>query len=271
MHSSRSFALAIVIGLFIPSAAHADRHVAYEQAHVTLRDAKANLKRPAAFDRKVKWDEKKVSDEIDAAEAELTKAGIEWPIGNKASDRPNLSHDDEWDAHLKFAEHLLAATRKSITKTEGDWEADGLRKRVFQHLDAATAEIETGLVALAPPPLPPAVVPKTAEGGRPLEAEVVPPGKGWFCYHPDGDRRPEECHREQAECRKQHERRKAFATTDCAPMVPWCMTGGDDPKVGHRLICYKDRTTCMAVRDEATSEKQEENNIFWSSGCAELP
>ncbi len=123
---------------------------------------------------------------------------------------------------------------------------------------ASTADPSTASTAST------AGAPGTAEGGDPLEASVIPPGSGWFCYH-NSNRTSDRCFRTEAECSEHHHHDRAFATTECTSIVPWCSTGGTDPVKGHALICYKDRATCLTAVSHA------EKGVYWTSGCAAVP
>ena len=117
----------------------------------------------------------------------------------------------------------------------------------------------------------------TAEGGGPLEVALIPPGKGWFCsqlekyYGGGAPGLPVEqiCFRTEAACIQKVERwgkdlRFPGYPTRCAPMVPWCQTGGFEVHKNHRLLCYKDKEDCLRELKDGDSQ-------WTGSGCAAVP
>ncbi len=140
----RTFALTIVMGLLflVPRIARAEEHPAYLHALSDLRDARAHLERPASYKNKVKWAEANAIGEIDAAIREIKKAAID--DGKDIKDHVSIDTSLEWGGRLTKALELLRGARADIEKRETNDYAKGLRKRAFEHIDAAIADVERG-------------------------------------------------------------------------------------------------------------------------------
>jgi hypothetical protein len=137
-------ALAITLALpfFAPALAHADDHPAYLHALSDLREARGLLERPSDFNGKVKWKESEAIGEIDKAIGEIKKASID--DGKDVADHPAPDTTMHWGGRLKHARELLKGAEDDITKREGNYEAKGLRKRAFMHIDNAIRDIKRG-------------------------------------------------------------------------------------------------------------------------------
>ena len=144
MKTTLSFALAIVMGLLFiaPKAAMADDHPAYLHALSDLRDARAHLERPSDFNGKVKWREQEAIGEIDLAIKEIKKASID--DGKDIGIHEPVDASMHWGGRLKHARELVEGARADIEKREGNWEAKGLRRRAFEHMDNAIRIIKKG-------------------------------------------------------------------------------------------------------------------------------
>ena len=143
MRTHLTIAFAIIMGLMFSGVARAEEHPAYLHALSDLRDARAHLERPASYKNKVKWAEKAAIGEIDAAIREIKKASID--DGKDISVHVDVDTNLQWGGRLKHAKELLKGAREDIEKRETNDVAKGLKKRAFQHIDAAIAEVDRGM------------------------------------------------------------------------------------------------------------------------------
>jgi hypothetical protein len=110
-------------------------HPAYLHALTDLRHARAHLERPANVKMSVAWDENVAVREIDAAIKEIRDASID--DGKPLGDHPLVDAHMEWGGRLHKAVELLRAARRDVEGDEDNGFARGLRRRAFEHIDAA--------------------------------------------------------------------------------------------------------------------------------------
>jgi hypothetical protein len=144
MKTTLTVGLAIIMGMLFaaPKLASADDHPAYLHALSDLRDARAHLQRPSDFNGKVQWREDQAIGEIDAAIREIKKASID--DGKDISVHEPVDASLHWGGRLKHAHELVQAAKDDISQHEGNWEAKGLRRRAFDHMDRAIMFIKKG-------------------------------------------------------------------------------------------------------------------------------
>jgi hypothetical protein len=110
-------------------------HPAYLHALTDLRHARAHLERPANVKMTVAWDENVAVREIDAAIKEIKDAAID--DGKNLGDHPMVDAHMEWGGRLHKSVELLRAARRDVEGDEDNGFAHGLRRRAFEHIDAA--------------------------------------------------------------------------------------------------------------------------------------
>jgi hypothetical protein len=129
--------LLIAAAVFVSPVAQAQMpgpHPAYLHALSNLRSARAHLQRPAGVKMQVAWDENVAIREIDGAIKEIKDASID--DGKGLNDHPPVTMM-EWGGRLHKTLDLLRAARHDVEGDEDNNFARGLRRRAFEHIDAA--------------------------------------------------------------------------------------------------------------------------------------
>jgi hypothetical protein len=141
---TRSF-LAVALLLAAPLVAHADmpgKHPAFLHALTDLRHARGHLAARKG-NPEMKWDEHTAIKEIDAAINEIKLAAIE--DGKPLEDHPPIDAKMGWPGLMHRALELLQQARHDIEGEEDNNFARGLKKRAFEHIDAAILFTKQGI------------------------------------------------------------------------------------------------------------------------------